>query len=79
MRITTEARVNEWLGEVQRWHDVSKDLIARLSPVEAEIYETLDWIEAPDFRDAVNVGLPGLPPRYAQRACRRILAGGVSR
>ena len=54
MRLTTETRVNEWLGDVQRWHNVSRDLIARVSPVEAEIYETLDWIEAPDFTDTVN-------------------------
>ena len=54
MRLTTETRVNEWQGDVQLWHDVSRELIARVSPVEAEIYETLDWIEAPDFRAAVN-------------------------
>ncbi|MCZ6531212.1 MAG: hypothetical protein O6949_12930 [Chloroflexi bacterium] len=54
IRLTTETEINEWLRDVQRWHDNSKQLITRVSPVEAEIYETLDWIEAPDFREVVN-------------------------
>jgi len=51
------ALINQWIEESRAWHETVKTEIAKISVSEAEIFGTLDLIEAPPFSEVSDAQL----------------------
>lgn len=51
MRLEGQKVISQWFGEYREWHDRVMDQISKLSPAQAEVFQTLDWVRIRQLPD----------------------------
>jgi len=54
MNLDTTDKIDPWKNEIEEWNKATLYRIEKLSPPEAEMFRTLDWIKFPPFENALN-------------------------
>jgi len=55
MRIKTVSILSQWKKEVENWRETVRSEIEKLSPAQASIFYTEDWVYTERFKNAVDV------------------------
>lgn len=50
LQIASEDGLAVWVIEVRGWRDAAQSVIAEISPIDARMFETLNWFGAPSFK-----------------------------